>query len=80
MIPFEKCPICGGTVVQKEVDKILRGAANTAILKVNADVCQHCGERLYSQGDVRKFEQIRKKLKLSETADFKPIGQTFQVV
>jgi len=80
MIPFEKCPICGGEMVEKKVEKVLRGAANTAILRVKADVCQHCGERIYSQEDVRKFEQIRKKLKLSETADFKPIGQTFLVV
>jgi len=80
MIPFEKCPICGGKMVEKKVEKVLRGAVNTAILKVKADVCQHCGERLYSQEDVSKFEQIRKKLKFSETADFKLIGQTFLVV
>ena len=52
MAPFEKCPNCGGEMVEKKVEKVLRGAANTAILKVKADVCRHCGERLYSQEDV----------------------------
>jgi hypothetical protein len=29
---LEKCPICGGELVEKEVEKVLRGGANTAIL------------------------------------------------
>jgi len=35
--------------VEKEVEKILRGGAHTALLKVRAEVCLRCGERLYSQ-------------------------------
>jgi YgiT-type zinc finger domain-containing protein len=41
----EKCPICGGELIEKEVEKVLKGGANTAILKVKAEVCLHCGER-----------------------------------
>ena len=26
----EECPICGGELVQKEVEKVLKGGANTA--------------------------------------------------
>jgi len=25
MLPFSKCPICGGEVVEKDVEKLLRG-------------------------------------------------------
>jgi len=25
MMPFDKCPVCGGEIVKKEVDKLLRG-------------------------------------------------------
>ena len=42
---FEKCPICGGELVEKDVEKILKGGSNTAILTVKAEVCLHCGER-----------------------------------
>jgi len=48
--------------VEKEVEKLLRGGANTAVMKVRADVCLHCGERLYSEETVRHFEEIRRKL------------------
>ena len=38
MLSVEKCPICGGEIVIKEVDKLLRAAEHTAILKVSAEV------------------------------------------
>ncbi len=69
MKPFEKCPICGDDLVEKEVDKLLRGGINTAVVHVSAEVCLRCGERYYSQETVRSFEQIRTKLKRQEAAD-----------
>jgi YgiT-type zinc finger domain-containing protein len=80
MMPFEKCPVCGGELVEKEVEKLLRGGVHTAVLKVQAEVCLRCGERLYPQETVKRFEEIRAKLERRETADFKPLGQSFQVV
>lgn len=38
------------------------------------------GERLYSQETVRRFEEIRAKLKRQETAEFKPVGLSFEVL
>jgi len=79
MRPFEKCPVCGNEMVTKKVEKLLRGGNNTAVLKVQADVCLRCGERLYSQQTVRNFEQIRDKLAREQTKDFQPLGKSFQV-
>lgn len=79
MMPFEKCPVCGGELVEKEVEKLLRGGVHTAVLKVRAEVCLRCGEHLYPQETVRWFEEIRVKLERRETADFKPLGKSFQV-
>jgi len=79
MMPFEKCPICGGELVEKEVEKLLRGGVHVAVLKVRAEVCLRCGERLYSQEIVRQFEEIRAKLERQETAGFRPLGLSFQV-
>ncbi len=80
MRPFEKCPVCGGELIEKDVEKLLRGGVNTAIIRVKAEVCLHCGERLYSQETVKRFDEIRKKLERKEVANFQPIGQSFQVV
>lgn len=41
MIPFNKCPVCGGEVIVKEVEKLLRGGNNTAIIKIQTEVCLH---------------------------------------
>ena len=79
MKPFDKCPICGGELVEKEVEKILRGGIHTAVLKVNAEVCLHCGERQYLQETVRRFEEIRGKLERQETEDLQPVGSFFQL-
>jgi YgiT-type zinc finger domain-containing protein len=79
MMPFEKCPVCGSEMVEKAVEKLLRGGLNTATVKVNADVCLRCGERLYSQETVQCFERIREKLKRDEVTGFQPMGQSFRV-
>jgi len=78
MIPFLKCPVCGGELIEKNVEKLLRGGVHTAVLQVRAEVCLRCGERLYSQETVRQFEQIRTKLEHQEFREFKPLGQSFQ--
>ncbi len=79
MKPFDKCPICGNDMVEKKVEKLIRGGKNTAVLKVQAEVCLHCGERLYSEEQVRMFEQIRSKLARDETQSYQHLGQSYQV-
>jgi len=79
-MPFEKCPVCGGELVEKQVEKLLRGGIHIAVLKVRAEVCLRCGERLYSQETVREFQNIRAKLERDETADFQPLGLSFQAM
>lgn len=79
MQPFDRCPVCGGELVSKTVEKLLRGAGDTAVLQVEAEVCLRCGERLYSQETVRRFEQVRAKLERQDTAEFQPLGRSFRV-
>ncbi|MDD2716625.1 MAG: YgiT-type zinc finger protein [Candidatus Wallbacteria bacterium] len=80
MIPFKKCPVCKGEVMEKEVEKLLRGGKNTAIVRVKAEVCLHCGEKLFPEETIRNFELIRSKLEKEDTKDFKLIGNSFQIV
>lgn len=57
-----------------------RGDINGAY-EIPAFVCMtDCGERLYSQECISRFEQIREKLMCSDTTDFHPLGRSFQVV
>ncbi len=76
---FERCPICKGEIVDKEVEKVLKGGTNTAIIKVKAEVCLHCGERLYTPETVSRFEDIREKLTQEDISEFEPIGRTYHV-
>lgn len=80
MIPFSKCPICGGEVTVKYVEKLLRGGKNTASVRIKAEVCLHCGERLYSKETISYFESIRSKLERQEVNDFEPLGLSYQVI
>ncbi len=79
MKPFEKCPICGGELKNKQVEKLLRVEGNTVSMKVTAEVCLHCGERLYTEDVVKSFEEIRSKLRKQEFSHFKTLGQSFTV-
>ena len=76
---FDKCPICSGELKNKNVEKVLRGGNNTAITTVNADVCLHCGERLYSQDTIKEFEKIRHKLTHEEVDTFQEIGRSYKI-
>ena len=79
MKPFEECPVCGGELIEKEVEKLLKGGVNTAIIRGRADVCVGCGERLYAAETIKRFEQIRQKLARQDVAEFLPVGQAFRV-
>ncbi|MBM3190879.1 MAG: YgiT-type zinc finger protein [Chloroflexi bacterium] len=78
MLPFDKCPLCGGEVVEKEVEKLLRGGVHTAVVMVRAEVCLRCGERLYSKETISRFEQIRAKLACQDVDGFEPMGRSFR--
>ncbi len=80
MNAFHRCPMCGGDLVRKQVEKLLRGGNHTVAVHVTAEVCTHCSERLYSSDTVRRFEQIREKLTSSDVDEFEWIGQSFQAV
>ena len=80
MQPFSKCPVCGlDGLVEREVEELIRGGEHVASLKVLAEVCLGCGERLYSQDVVRHFEEVRTKLERQEISGFQPMGQLFRV-
>jgi YgiT-type zinc finger domain-containing protein len=79
MVPIEKCPICGGELEEKEVEKLLRGGVNMAAANVTAEVCLRCGKRFFDQETVRGFERVRDRLKRDDVAGFNPMGQSYEI-
>lgn len=75
---FDSCPVCGGELVNKRVEEIVRGGDDTAALRVEAMVCQRCGERLYSEDTVRRFERIRSDLSRGSTEGLEPVGRAYR--
>jgi YgiT-type zinc finger domain-containing protein len=79
VIDFDSCPICGGELQEKEVEKLVRGGTHSALLHVQAQVCLRCGERLYSLETIEQFETVREKLAKNQVAGLEPIGRFFNV-
>jgi hypothetical protein len=46
---------------------------------VDALVCLRCGERLYPEETVRRFEKIRNKFSRNETNDLTPVGNAYEM-
>ena len=66
MTPFEKCPVCSGEIIEKEVEKVLQVGNHKEIVKVQAAVCFRCGERLYTSEVIKLFKEIKLKLESKE--------------
>ena len=78
---IEKCPLCGHDNIEvKTVETEVRGGNDTVLLKIEAEVCLHCGERFYSQESMELFDTTRKKLKEGEHDGLKQVGRVFQPV
>ncbi len=79
MMPFPKCPVCGGEMRSKKVEKLIRGGKNMATVKVEADVCLKCGERMYLKEDIIKFETIRENLMKEDMVPYHEMGRSYQI-
>ena len=79
MAPLAACPSCGGELVTKKTEKLLRGGDSFATVTVSADVCRRCGKRLYTPDTVRLFEDTRAKLSTHKVEAFEPMGRSFHV-
>ena len=79
MCKHHMCPICGGQLIDKQVEVLLRGGDHTAVVHAPALKCVYCREELYAASIVREFERITSQLDRGDTDDFKPLGRVFEV-
>lgn len=68
MASFEKCPVCGGPIVEREVEKILRGDVVRETARIRTEVCLKCGERLYTPEGAQRLENTRARQEARKTA------------
>ena len=64
------CPLCGGELEARQVEKVLRGGERSTNLLVDAEVCLWCGESVYTTESVARFERVRCKLDRGDLAEF----------
>ena len=71
---LEECAVCGGEVVEREVEKVLRGGNRAERVKILAKVCLHCGEHFFGPKVIKRFAEVRAKLKISDAPNTPWIG------
>ncbi len=58
-----KCPLCGGETKEEEVEVEEKINDRMHIIKgIKAEVCTQCGERMYSENELRCIERIRDEI------------------
>jgi len=77
---LHKCPTCGGELVDKRVEELVKGGVNFASVTVHAEVCRRCGLRLFDPDTVRLLERVTNQLSAQEVEDFEPMGRSFRVL
>ena len=73
------CPICGGQVVIKTVQEVVRGGNDVAIVHVRAGVCQKCGERLYDKATFELLERVRADLQAGRVGKMRVVGRAYEM-
>ena len=75
-----KCPSCGTDRLEKKsITHTISGGNNTALIDVEAEVCQKCGEILFTPEQVCYFEDIKRKLEKEDVRNFIQIGKNFKL-
>ena len=79
MSRIDLCPYDGGETYHKDVEKLLRGGDDVAVVTIPADVCLRCGMQIYEHQTTVKLEEIQKKLDSGQTEEFQTLGRYFRV-
>lgn len=77
---LSQCPTCGSKELrEKIIDHKVQGGNNIAFVEVKAEVCNKCGEILFTGEQVRLFEKVRDKLKNNDIKNLIHVGNTFRL-
>jgi YgiT-type zinc finger domain-containing protein len=77
---LEPCDFCDGSLVSRTVTVDWRRRGLLVVIeKVPALVCNHCGERYYSQAAMRQMEEIAKSKRSAKRTIKVPVA-SFETV
>ena len=68
MASFDRCPVCGGAITEREVENDVHAGVVRETARINAEVCLKCGERLYTPEGAHRLEKSRSKHETRKTA------------
>ena len=71
------CVLCKGKVSRKTVQEDVAVGNDHIMVSLEAEVCDNCHERYYSEGTVDYLQKLRRDLK-SHKDWFTPVGQVYQ--
>ncbi len=74
------CPVCGGEVAVKDVEKLIRQGNNVLIIRVKAGVCTRCGERIYDLETQEWFQRLRRGEPLEPSFQLRRVGYAYEVI
>lgn len=80
-LSLDVCPMCGGQTEERIVDLFEDLNGQMALIKgIHAEVCLQCGERLYSEAELRRIEDAREKIRSKKLSPVRSEQvQVFQV-
>ncbi len=75
------CPNCGfkDTMQRLERDELVEGCGNVAKMRIQADVCLHCGKPVYDLRTIGEMQAMERRLCEGETAGLVPTGVAYRV-
>ena len=76
----ERCPDCGieGTMQRIERDELVEGCGNVVKMRVQVDVCSHCGEPVYDLRTIGEMQAMERRLCAGETSGLIQTGVAYR--
>jgi YgiT-type zinc finger domain-containing protein len=76
----DRCPNCGyeGTLHRETRDELIEVGDNVVIVRVEVDVCEHCGEYVYDLRTVGELEAIEERVRREDLTGFKAVGTVYR--
>jgi YgiT-type zinc finger domain-containing protein len=76
----KRCPNCGfeGALQRVERDELIEGCGNVVKLRVQADVCSHCGEPIFDLRTIGEMQAMERRLCAGDTSGLVQTGLAFR--
>ncbi|HEU5344718.1 MAG TPA: YgiT-type zinc finger protein [Ktedonobacterales bacterium] len=76
----KRCPNCGfeDSLRRVERDELIEGCGNVVKMRVQVDVCSHCGEPIYDLRTIGEMQAMERRLCSGETSGLIQTGVAYR--